>query len=294
MGWLKSSVLKTAELTATILPTRLKRWFYRLGPFSELLRATLNTAAPEGLTQVQVAGGDLRGANLLLDLQVDKDLWLGTYEPEVQATIRSFCKPGMRVYDVGANIGYTSLLMARAVGADGAVVAFEPHPKNIDRLQANLDRNSFASIVQVIPLAVADQTGPARFQIHVSGGMGRLVGTSIKADRFIGEIDVSQISLDEYVYGRENPPPELIKVDIEGGEALAIRGMKRLLREARPILLLELHGLKAAQDVWGSLKAAEYEIHWMRRGYPKVRSVSELPRKSYVVAKPQVRATDSF
>jgi FkbM family methyltransferase len=285
MGWLKSSVLRTAELTATILPTRLKSWFYRLGPFSELLRATLNTAAPEGLTQVQVAGGDLRGANLLLDLQVDKDLWLGTYEPEVQTTIRSFCKPGMRVFDVGANIGYTSLLMAQAVGLEGAVVAFEPHPKNINRLQANLDLNPFAAIVQVIPLAVADQTGPARFQIHVSGGMGRLVGTSVKADRFIGEIDVSQISLDEFVYSRGNPPPQLIKVDIEGGEVLAIRGMKRLLREVRPTLLLELHGLKAAQAVWTALLAAGYGMHWMKRGYPVVRSVDQLPRKSYVVAR---------
>jgi FkbM family methyltransferase len=292
MSWLKSSVLKTAELTASLLPTRLKRWFYRLGPFSELLRATLNTAAPEGLTEVQVAGGDLRGTTLLLDLQVDKDLWLGTYEPEVQATIRAFCKPGMAVYDVGANIGYTSLLMAQAVGREGLVIAFEPHPKNLDRLQANIELNPFASIVEIVPLAVADQTGPARFQIHVSGGMGRLVGTSVKPDRFIGEIDVSQISLDEFVYGQGNPTPELIKVDIEGGEGLAMRGMRRLLRHARPTLLLELHGSEAVQAVWGALVAAEYEIHWMRRGYPKVPSVTELPRKSYVVAQPRASVAD--
>jgi FkbM family methyltransferase len=292
MDWMKSSVLRIAALTATLLPTRLKRWFYRLGPFSELLRATLNTAAPEGLTEVQVAGGDLRGANLLLDLQVDKDLWLGTYEPEVQATIRFFCKPGMSVYDVGANIGYTSLLMAQAVGPEGQVIAFEPHPKNIDRLQTNLELNPFASIVQIVSLAVADQSGPARFQIHVSGGMGRLVGTSVKPDRFVGEIDVSQISLDEFVYDRGNPVPELIKVDIEGGEGLAMRGMRRLLREAQPILLLELHGSEAAQAVWGSLVAAEYEVHWMRRGYPKVPTVTELPRKSYVVGQPRARVAD--
>lgn len=292
MRWIKAWVLKTAAFSASILPKKFKSWFYQLGLFSELIRATLNTAAPEGLTEVQVAGGDLRGATLLLDLQVDKDLWLGTYEPEVQSAIQSFCKPGMTVYDVGANIGYTVLLMHQAVGHEGAVVAFEPHPKNIDRLRSNLELNPSTSNVQIVPLAIADQTGPARFQIHISGGMGRLLGTSVKADHFIGEIEVNQITLDEFVYVRGNPPPEVIKLDIEGGEVLAIRGMEQLLGEARPDLLLELHGSQAAQAVWRALQAKDYDLYWMKRGYPKVSSVEQLPRKSYVIALSRMRAKD--
>jgi FkbM family methyltransferase len=68
----------------------------------------------------------MEGARLLLDLRVDKDLWLGTYEPEVSSALRTFCGPGMIAYDLGANVGYTALLLARTVGPDGQVVAFEP------------------------------------------------------------------------------------------------------------------------------------------------------------------------
>jgi hypothetical protein len=51
-------------------------------------------------------------------MQVDKDYWLGTYEPELQAALREFIQPGMVTYDIGANIGYVSLLMAKAADVD--------------------------------------------------------------------------------------------------------------------------------------------------------------------------------
>jgi len=77
---------------------------------------------------VQVAAGGLQGLRLSLDMQTEKDYWLGTYEPELQAAVADLVKPGMQVYDVGANIGYVSLLLARRVGAAGHVYAFEALP----------------------------------------------------------------------------------------------------------------------------------------------------------------------
>ena len=69
--------------------------------------------------EVKVAAGDLAGFTILLDMQVDKDYWLGTYEPELQAALRQLIPPGAVIFDVGANIGYVSLLLAKAAGEAG-------------------------------------------------------------------------------------------------------------------------------------------------------------------------------
>ena len=78
------------------------------------------------------------------------------------------------------------------------------------------------------------------------------------------------ISLDEFVYGQGNPPPQVVKMDIEGGEVLALPGMARVLAEARPLLLMELHGQESSRAAWESLTAAGYKICWMRGGFPSI------------------------
>ena len=141
-GSLRGWVLRIAALTARWLPQDAKRWLYRLGPLTRALRSTLNRAAPTGWTDVRVAAGELSGMWLSLDLQSEKDYWLGTYEPDLQATVRDVVRPGMTVYDLGANIGYLTLLFATVVGTEGRVVAFEPLPSNLERLKAHVARNS--------------------------------------------------------------------------------------------------------------------------------------------------------
>ncbi|MBI2331372.1 MAG: FkbM family methyltransferase, partial [Chloroflexi bacterium] len=134
-------LLALAAFAARVLPMPVKRAIYRLGPLARAVRGGLNRAAPHGLAEVTVAGGGLAGLRLQLDMQKEKDYWLGTYEPELQAALRDLARPGMTAYDVGAHIGYISLLLARAVSPSGRVFAFEPLPANLERLQANLTLN---------------------------------------------------------------------------------------------------------------------------------------------------------
>jgi hypothetical protein len=75
-------------------------------------------------------------------------------------------------------------------------------------------------------------------------------------------------------------------MDIEGGEVLALRGMGRLLSEARPLLLIELHGPESARAAWDTLTAAGYRILRMQPGYPPVPSLEALDWKAYIVAEP--------
>jgi hypothetical protein len=95
---------------------------------------------------------------------------------------------------------------------------------------------------------------------------------------------VAGLSLDDFVYRQGNPPPQVVKMDIEGGEVLALPGMARLLAEARPLLLMELHGPQAARTAWETLNAAGYRVCRMAPDYPPVASLEALDWKAYLVA----------
>src|SRR5512138_2025047 len=136
-------LLTLASSAARLLPSPVKRAVYRIKPLAKFIRQGLNRAAPHGITQVEVAAGGLAGVRLALDLQSEKDYWLGTYEPELQAAIADLLQPGIVAYDVGANIGYITLLLARAVGENGHVYSFEALPANLERLRTNLELSGY-------------------------------------------------------------------------------------------------------------------------------------------------------
>ncbi|MBN2388786.1 MAG: FkbM family methyltransferase [Anaerolineales bacterium] len=284
---MRKRFLSLAAFAARILPNSFKRAIYRIKPLADLIRGGLNRAAPTGLAEQRVAAGDLAGFTLLLDMQTEKDYWLGTYEPELQAALRDLVPPGAVAYDVGANIGYVSLLLAQAVGAAGRVFAFEALPDNLERLRRNLELNGLAARVTVVAGAVTGSAGPVRFFVHTSGGMGKAEGSVGRQDEaYQSAIEVPGLALDEFVYGQGNPAPQVIKMDIEGGEVLALPGSRRILTEARPLMLMELHGPESARSAWETLTAAGYRVCWMERGYPAVPSPERLDWKAYIVARP--------
>jgi FkbM family methyltransferase len=84
----------------------------------------------------------------------------------------------MVVFDVGANIGYLSLLFARQAGPDGRVVAFEALPANLARLAAHIELNGMAPNITIVPAAVVDRPGPVDFLVHRSHGMGKAAGSA--------------------------------------------------------------------------------------------------------------------
>jgi FkbM family methyltransferase len=286
------AVLDLAAWAARHFPMPIKRLMYRIPPLAGLIRQSLNRAAPVGLTQVEVAAGGLAGCHLWLDLQAEKDYWLGTYEPELQAALSELAQPGMVAYDVGANIGYISLLLARRVGQAGKVYSFEALPANLERLRANLALNEPGRNVVPIHAAVVERERPVQFLVGPSGGMGKADGSAGRKDvAYSGMVDIDGLSLDAFVFELSNPPPQLVKMDIEGGEVLALPGMNGLLEHQRPLLLLELHGPESAQAAWETLTRRGYRICSMAPGYPPVKTLQELDWKAYVVAFPPSSAT---
>jgi len=283
---LKNNFLRFAAFIARVLPDSIKRGIYRFKPLAKFVRGTLNKAAPTGLTEVTVAAGGVAGMKMLLDLQLEKDYWLGTYETDLQTAVDDLIQPGWVAYDVGANIGYVSLLLAEKLGDAGKIFAFEALPDNLARLRTHIEINELASRVIVIPGAVTATSEPVRFLVGPSGAMGKVEGSAGRSEGHRESIEVSGIALDDFVYHGGNPIPQVVKMDIEGGEVLALQGMLHLLSEAHPLILLELHGPDAARAAWDTLIAAEYQICRMEHGYPRVHSLAELDWKAYLVAMP--------
>ncbi len=281
-------IVKFAEFSARVFPNSVKRMIYRIKPLASLIRRELNRAVPDGLTIATIAAGDLAGSPMYLDLQSEKDYWLGTYEPELQIAIQEFVKPGNVVFDVGANIGYITLLLADVVGANGHVFAFEALPNNVKRLKENISINNFDTRVTMISAAVADRSEKMRFLVGPSGGMGKLEGSAGRDEVDYPEfIEVPSVCLDDFVFTEKQSFPDVIKFDIEGGEILALKGMQRILTHAQPLILMEIHGPEAARITWNTLSSSGYLICQMKPGYPQVQDVDDLDWKAYIVGLPR-------
>ena len=141
-------------------------------------------------------------------------------------------KPGMHVLDVGANIGYFTLLFARLVGPTGHVHAFEPEPRNFELLQRNIARNGYTNVTAV-PKAVSRTSGSQRlYKSPDNLGDHRLAHGTAGRD----SIDVSVVALDELLPG--DARVDFIKLDIQGAECAAVQGARQLIARSTPLCLI--------------------------------------------------------
>ncbi len=248
---------RTVGWLSRCLPEAWRLGVYRIPWLATALRSLLTRFAPAGAALVTVQGGALKGCAFWADLRCEKYYWLGTYEIPLQEVIRKHVKPAMVAYDVGAHIGFFSLLLGRLTGPEGKVFSFEPLAENHERLCKQLQANPSMRHVTTVSCAVSDSEGEATFARHASTSMGRL---GDKDERFLDTVTVSTLTLDQFVYERGHPAPDFIKMDIEGGEGKALHGMRRLLKEASPTMVIEVHGPAAGQEVWPVLMSENYRV----------------------------------
>jgi FkbM family methyltransferase len=200
--------------------------------------------------RVPVLQGRARGAWWIVG-SATHGCWLGSYEHDKQERFGAALSRGAIVYDVGANVGFYTLIASRAVGPEGRVFAFEPLPRNLTYLRRHLGMNRVSN-VDVVAAAVAEKVGSIGFVEGGNASTGRVDAT--------GHLQVPGVSLDTFVHDQGHPPPTVIKMDIEGGEVAALRGAQRVLQETRPILFLATHGSVVHEACLGILRAAGYSV----------------------------------
>jgi FkbM family methyltransferase len=139
----------------------------------------------------------------------------------------------MNVINIGANIGYFTLLAAREVGPDGKVFAFEPFPQTVELLKKNIDVNGYPN-VEVIPMAVSSKSGIAKLSTGGSSLHNIISSTKIKE---MTEIEVPQISIDDFVSQKQIKIDFMI-IDAEGSEPFILDGMKNTLKNNPNLVMM--------------------------------------------------------
>ena len=248
-----------------------RRFLRRFPPARWTARALISD---QNQAWVEVERGLAQGLWLRLNPTLEADYWLGDHEPLVQAELRKRCRPGAVVFDVGANVGFFSLAIARLVGPGGRVIAFEPLPANIARLKEHATRNALVARIELVETALWSSSAPdAPFQVgRLRQTRGGLVSNGVAPVLADGEtVRVPAVSLDDFVE-QGHPPPDLIKIDVEGGECEVLKGGERLFTRARPALIVEVHHAAAAEWIAEWLKAKGYSAKWHVpvEGFPRL------------------------
>ena len=216
------------------------------------------------------------------DDRIARDVCLmGVYEPQETALLRALLRPGMTCVDVGANWGYFTLLAAHLTGGEGRVVGLEPDPRLFPTLQRNVEANGLHQ-VEVLQLAASEASGSRWLEGHDrrSGNLGTSHLVQSVRDG-VSSFRVETSTIDALLDERNVRTVDLLKMDIEGGEAPALRGMRdglaagrytRLLLELHPAMLGE-HGSSVA-DLVALLQDAGYRGWWIDHSAQAVRRAS--------------------
>ena len=180
---------------------------------------------------VPVMQGPLRGWRWVVG-SANHGCWLGSYEIAQHRAFAEEIRPGQVVYDLGANVGFYTLIAARRAGSTGRVVAFEPLERNLRYLRRHLAVNGVTNTT-VVAAAVSGTAGVAGLDASRGPSMARL--SRQRAD------SVEVVTLDHVARARRLPDPNVMKIDVEGGELDVLRGGEQLLRRARPTLFVSTH-----------------------------------------------------
>lgn len=168
------------------------------------------------------------------DAAVGRHVLAGQYEPDVTAVFRRLLRPGMGVVDIGANVGWFTMLSASIVGPDGFVLAVEPNPANARLIEASRRLNGFDHVM-VSQTAAGQAVG--LLALHALDSNGTTSAPSGKLELLLAARTVPCVPVDALVpAGRKIG---LVKVDVEGAEFLALRGAETMLRRDRPVIISE-------------------------------------------------------
>jgi FkbM family methyltransferase len=184
-------------------------------------------------------------------------LTYGEYSAEEGKLLKQLLRPGNVALEIGANIGALTVGIAKQVGPQGAVLAYEPQPVVFQTLCANLALNSLTNVM-CFQVAVGDRMGPARipfYRYDQKNNFGRVVVGNANDPG----VDVSMITIDEtFKLSRL----DLMKIDVEGMEPQVLEGASNVIQKFRPILIVENDDIEKSPMLIRTIKSFGYRLWW--------------------------------
>jgi len=244
----------------------------------QLVRASLSLIFVRS-ESIPIMAGPLKGRCLpKAEALSNLSMLFGRYEPQVVSVLLSMSNPIKVAYDIGAHLGFITLVLAERASSEGKVFAFEPAPENIAVMQRLIIQNNLQHKVSLIPIALAHENGEQNLINWKSSSM-HFLESALNGQKVCdcSSTYVTTCTLDSFVFEQLNPPPDLIKIDVEGAEALVIQGGLRTLDVYSPKLIIEIHGPNKAQKTWSLLQSFDYSWnHLTAYGQEEVSSEEKL------------------
>ena len=218
------------------------------------VKTALRRFLPRAIRRHRILGGPLRGQTIVTSWHDYPAAILGRTERPLLAWFAEHARRGETWLDVGAHFGYTALALARMVGREGRVFAFEPMVATAGCLSRSRQINGLAQLA-IVPLGLAQPDSLALRSLPITRGM---------ADSTLPEASWSEpipLARLDWLWPRicdSNPAIHGIKIDVQGMEGEAIAGMQRLLRTFRPKLVVEFHRGVDRHAILGSLADVGY------------------------------------
>jgi FkbM family methyltransferase len=257
---LNQTVINLSGLPPTTLVGKIARWPLK--------------ALPRNLT-VRILQGQLKGKKWIVG-STRHACWLGSYEVHIQNVIAQEVERGGVFFDVGANVGFYSLLASSLIDP-GKVYAFEPLPANVCYIKKHLQLNKIQN-VEVLEVGVSDQQGMASFRDEETRGMGRLQPG--------GNLSVRTVTLDQLLQEQRIAPPNCIKMDIEGAEFRALSGARACFQNHKPTLILATHGREVHGQCCQLLHSWGYDCRLLQGGPEEDRAeLIAMPRRPELSAR---------
>ncbi len=216
------------------------RWFSRNIPVRGRLKLADKLGAIIAPKEAELF--NVNGINVELDHAqlTHRMMYYDLYEENVMNFLKGYLKPGMIVFDPGANMGYFAAKCLEMIRPGGKVYSFEPSNTCLDRLRANNDLSSIENW-ELLPMALTDRTGEMTFYDTprvITRGYACLENVSAPADRMPHKVHVTTI--DDFCKERAIAKVDFLKLDIEGSELPALRGATRMIAaRALPAILVE-------------------------------------------------------
>jgi FkbM family methyltransferase len=246
------------QVSVNLLPHAVRGHIHRIPGVAALQRWLIARFASNTPFIHVIHGGPASSLCFEVTLPLDKAIWAGTVELEFARVLRSAVKEGDVCYDIGGYRGYMAGVMALAGAAQ--VVVFEPLSANIVALE------KFRALNPQLPitlhnLAVGDQDGAARFKTMADHSMGKLSASPFQPSAAaVTEQEIGVRRLDSLIAEAVIPPPNILKIDVEGAEYQVLMGATDMIRKYRPRIYLEAHSTALEMSCGSLLRELGYAI----------------------------------
>lgn len=262
------------------VPQRIKRFVHQHSSFDRLARRSFASAVKGEGGTLPIESGPLAGVKLATSEHVSHAHIRGTYEANTQIAIDRCVQPGSVCYDLGASIGYMTLVMARKARK---VYAFEPAPHAAAELVKHMAANGFGN-VEVVPSPVSDCEREVKF------GLSDVAYGSAIVRRESSPwpcLTLKTITLDAFIAAHEFP--DFIKIDVEGEEGRVLLGARQLVSRKHTVFCCELHGDAVARQVVDFFNGQGYEVTDLQ-GKPFTTPQGVIPGELQIIARPRPAA----